>query len=389
MVKSKNLQELNICIVTFPLLSCSGSYYTIINNFLRILSPLVNEIFLITGNFSDNIGFDSKIKVLDIDISPQKEGNIFYKTINQIIIQIKISLHLIRIRKRFDGPIFMLSGTLLLPTITAKFLRKTSILTAVASDSTNIRMIYKTAPFYKRYYYYLSDRILELLTFNAATYIGVESPHVALFMDLPLTKVIGNGHLFFIGGNFRQIHNLANRPYRIGYIGRLSREKGVFNFVTALPDITLRSPDLCVTITGDGLLYSEIKTFLEQNALDKLVDFLGWIPHDYLPNYLNQLRLLVLPSYTEGLPNIMLEAMSCGTPVLATPVGAIPDIIIDGKTGFIMENNSPECIAENVIRALNFPDLEQIAENGRRFVEENFSFEKTMENWKGILQNIE
>jgi len=81
--------------------------------------------------------------------------------------------------------------------------------------------------------------------------------------------------------------------------------------------------------------------------------------------------------------------MACGTPVLATPVGAIPDVIIDGKTGFIMENNSPECIAENVKRALDSPDLERIAENGRRFVEENFTFEKTVENWKGILQSIE
>ena len=85
----------------------------------------------------------------------------------------------------------------------------------------------------------------------------------------------------------------------------------------------------------------------------------------------------------------MLEAMACGTPVLATPVGAIPDVIIDGKTGFIMENNSPECIAENVIRALNSPDLEQIAEAGRRFVEENYTFERTVENWKEILQSIE
>ena len=83
----------------------------------------------------------------------------------------------------------------------------------------------------------------------------------------------------------------------------------------------------------------------------------------------------------------MLEAMACGTPVLATPVGAIPDVIIDGKTGFIMESNSPECIAANVVRALSSPDLERIAEDGRRFVEENFSFEKTVENWKRILQD--
>ena len=75
--------------------------------------------------------------------------------------------------------------------------------------------------------------------------------------------------------------------------------------------------------------------------------------------------------------------MACGT-----PVGAIPDVIIDGKTGFIMENNSPECIAANVGRALSSPDLERIAENGRRFVEENFTFEKVVENWKRVLREI-
>ncbi len=84
----------------------------------------------------------------------------------------------------------------------------------------------------------------------------------------------------------------------------------------------------------------------------------------------------------------MLEVMACGIPVPATPVGAIPDVIIDGKTGFIMENNSPECIAANVIRALSSPDLERIAENGKRFVEGNFTFERVIERWKEVLEEI-
>jgi glycosyltransferase involved in cell wall biosynthesis len=179
-----------------------------------------------------------------------------------------------------------------------------------------------------------------------------------------------------------------NRPPLIGYIGRLSGEKGAQNFVQAIPSILEAQRDLCVLIGGDGPLKNSISTSLKAIGLTPKVGLPGWISHDDLPRYLNKLRLLVVPSYTEGLPKIILEAMACGTPVLATPAGAIPDIIMDGKTGFIMDNNTPECIAENVIRALNSPDLERIAEAGKRYVEENFTFEKAVENWRSILEEI-
>ena len=107
-------------------------------------------------------------------------------------------------------------------------------------------------------------------------------------------------------------------------------------------------------IGGSGPLFDEVKTYLKDAGISEFVDLLGWIHHDELPKYLCSLRLLIIPSFTEGLPNIMLEAMASGTPVLATPVGAIPDIIIDKKTGFIMENNSPPCIAKNVKRVFSF-----------------------------------
>ena len=132
----------------------------------------------------------------------------------------------------------------------------------------------------------------------------------------------------------------------------------------------------------------KIEKYLDENNLNDKVKLVGWIPHDELPDYLNGLELVVLPSYTEGLPNLMLEAMACGTPVLATPVGAIPDVIKDKKTGFIIDNNSPECIAKNVERALNHTSLDEIVKNARKLVEKEFTCEATVERYKKALEYI-
>jgi glycosyltransferase involved in cell wall biosynthesis len=96
----------------------------------------------------------------------------------------------------------------------------------------------------------------------------------------------------------------------------------------------------------------------------------------------------VLPSVYETFPVSVLEACACGTPVLATPVGAIPDVIKDGETGFIMEDNSPESIARNIIHALSRPHLEKIAQNARALVEREFTYEKAVERYRGILNSL-
>jgi glycosyltransferase involved in cell wall biosynthesis len=166
----------------------------------------------------------------------------------------------------------------------------------------------------------------------------------------------------------------------------LSEEKGILNFVSALPGILQENNNLKVYIIGDGPLNDQIRTNLVQSNILKNVIFTGWIPHNELPHYLNELRVLVIPSDTEGLSNIMLEAMACGTPVLSTPVGAIPDFITDGETGFLMENNSPECIEKNVIRVLHSPNIEKIITNALDLLKREFTFESAVKRYSGILK---
>jgi len=233
-------------------------------------------------------------------------------------------------------------------------------------------------------------KLLRLPCLSLADKIIVYAP--ILIKDYQLEKYL---HKIFIAyehfldfNTFTVTTPLSDRPPFIGYIGRLSGEKGIQHFVQALPAILRERKDLRVLIGGDGDLKQAIEDSLQEGEIADRVDLPGWISRDDLPKYLNQLHLLILPSYTEGLPNIMLEAMACGTPVLATPVGAIPDVIINGKRGFIMEDNSPASIAENVIMALDCPDIVRISEKGRLFVGENYTFEKTVVKWNHILMGL-
>jgi glycosyltransferase involved in cell wall biosynthesis len=244
---------------------------------------------------------------------------------------------------------------------------------------------------YSKSFYSQSECFLDDFGYLLSSNIILYSPRLVRDWHLtPYRHKILIAHEHFLDfTTFTVTTPYHDRPPLIGYIGRLSAEKGVQHFVQALPIIFSEHQDLRVLIGGDGQLKESIAASLDRENITARVDLPGWISHDDLPKYLNQLRLLVLPSYTEGLPNIMLEAMACGTPVLATPVGAIPDVIRDGETGFIMEDNSPECIAKNVLRALNHPNLENIARTGRELVETEFAYEKTVERWQQIFKKLE
>ena len=370
------MEKQNIGIITFPI---SGT--VALSNLVDISYSISNSLYLITGNDGYTFFKEDK-RIHTYGIRHETGANTFTRILKYIYAQLKISYKLAKTRD-VDIWIFFIGGEdLLLPMLTAKLLKKPVVLAFTGSSIQTLKSandkLSKPIGILSKINCTLSNRII-LYSGNLIKELNLEKYRNKIYI----------AHKHFLDfDKFKTKKKFDERDNIVGYIGRLSEEKGTLNFVKAIPEISKEKDDLEFLIGGDGQLCDKIKKHLDENNLNDKVNLAGWIPHDKLPDYLNELKLVVLPSYTEGLPNIMLEAMACGTPVLATSVGAIPDLITDGETGFIMEANSPACIARNVMRVLEHPDLERIVGNARALVEREFTYEVAVEQYKMILEGI-
>jgi glycosyltransferase involved in cell wall biosynthesis len=230
-------------------------------------------------------------------------------------------------------------------------------------------------------------RILELINYLLAKKIILYSKGLvnAYNMKKYESKIsVAHQHILDFK-KFQIIKAMPERERIIGYVGRLSKEKGIMNLVKSIPEVVKKDEKVKFLIIGNGNLEQEIHQYICKENLDSKVESIGWISHEDLPTYLNRMKLLVMPSYTEALPRVMLEAMSCGTPVLATEVGAIPDIISDKNTGFLIKNNTPESIARNIVKILNYPNLESISKNARARIMKEFTFEIALEQYRSAF----
>jgi len=136
-------------------------------------------------------------------------------------------------------------------------------------------------------------------------------------------------------------------------VGHLVELKGVDIVIEALA----RVPDTTLLIAGEGPEETKLRRLVERLGLGARVRFLGAMPHADLCDYYNAADAMMLASSREGMPNVVLEAMACGTPVVATPVGGIPELITDPEAGELMRERRPEALvrAWNALQARN-PD---------------------------------
>jgi glycosyltransferase involved in cell wall biosynthesis len=190
-----------------------------------------------------------------------------------------------------------------------------------------------------------------------------------------------------------RIHSIISRDaVHIVLVGRIERRKGVAELLKAVNIMKQpyrRNEKIVVSVVGDvwdPSYYRELLEYKKQMQLDE-VNFVGFV--DDLPNYLSQADILVCPSLSETFGIVNLEAMASGLPIVATSVGAIPDTLVDGQTGFLVPPGDTEALAERLSRLVADNELRaDMGRMGRKRVEALFSMDRIASVMSDIYQEL-
>jgi glycosyltransferase involved in cell wall biosynthesis len=299
--------------------------------------------------------------------------------INYILIEINLTVGLLRCH-RFIDVVFVFPFPTIVPVIISKLLRKKVLL----FEAQDITVEEENSSEALKFAY---QKLLRELTLPLYDMIVVEGSNVVRFQRLQ--KFLNRIYvcpLYVDISNYRIKKTITERAKIIGFIGSLEHRKGVLEFVKAAKSVCDLWEDVHFVIVGTGKLSEKLKSIIKELGLQNRVKMVEFIPEAQLPEFLNKLKVLVLPSISEGLPNIILEAMACGTIVIATAVGAIPDVVKDSKTGFLLENNSAKSIKEAIINTMSRSDLDLIANSARNEIEKVYTLQKAVLRYRELLK---
>lgn len=174
------------------------------------------------------------------------------------------------------------------------------------------------------------------------------------------------------------------------YAGVLIPRKGIHHLVNAFGRVANQFPKSRLVLIGraENPAYVEyLKRRVARLGLEKRVEFVNELSQGKLAKRMAQAMVFVLPTYSEGLPRVVLEAMAIGMPVIATAVSGIPEVIQDNVTGFLIPAGNEESLAEKLEWVLGYP--KEAAEIGRRarvFVQQFFTPERYVDNYKKIFE---
>ena len=268
--------------------------------------------------------------------------------------------------------------------------RITSQLTGVSANVSSIRSERDGS---------LRERIMRA-TDRLTDAVTVQSRHIA--SELARARIASTSHLHVIpnsvdverfdaGGcrdSARKALGVTQDRFLWLAVGRLDESKDYPNLLNAFAALSRQHPYARLMIAGDGTLRGELHAMIQRLGMEHRVSLLGLrldVPALYAAS-----DALVLSSAWEGMPNVVLEAMASATPVVSTSVGAVPEVIDDGKSGLIVPPHDHHALADAMARMMELPEeiRKEFGRAGYDRVRAEFSLESVISKWEDLFDRL-
>ena len=192
--------------------------------------------------------------------------------------------------------------------------------------------------------------------FKKATFVTAKSQALVTAIHSHTSRV--NAEVVYNGVDFESF-TLRSSPVftsaeiKLVFIGSVIKTKGIFELIDAIALLKKQNCTINLNLLGAGAQMKDLEERISQLGVADSVNLVGPIPHDSLMNFIHDSDALILPSYREGVPNVVMESLSTGTPVIVTKVGGIPEVVQENTNGVFINALSGEGVMEAILKAKN------------------------------------
>lgn len=178
-------------------------------------------------------------------------------------------------------------------------------------------------------------------------------------------------------------------PLRICYIKGHRSKYGPDVLLKAMNEVKKAVPGITLSFAGRGEQTVKLKKKVSALGLDDTVRFVGFVQRDRIYPFLQEHHLMVMPSLTEAFGVAALEASACGRPVIASNVGGVPEVVLDGTTGILVPPSDPDKLAQAIINMVqNAEAREKMGRAGYKFVKQRYSWERSLDMMCDLYERL-
>jgi glycosyltransferase involved in cell wall biosynthesis len=182
----------------------------------------------------------------------------------------------------------------------------------------------------------------------------------------------------------------AGAPAEVLAVGRLSHEKGQLVLLAAIAELQRHGPPAHFTLVGDGPMRGELEAEAKRLRIEDVVTFAGAVSQDDMPAYFARADIFCQPSFAEGIPVVLMEAMAVELPVVSSAVAGIPELVAEGRSGRLVPPGRPDLLADALRRLLASPDLRrEMGREGRAIVAREFDVVACAERVADLFADVD